>query len=163
MAAIAGCARPPRVDPSTSDLRVRAVAAGLIASIRTDKNITFHVFPSSALSAYSRSDGQILISSALLSHLSDKELAAAIAHELGHLINHGHVQSLFSLVGSCCLVDEESAADQTAVVLLRAIREDPAELQAMLATVAADPGLSPQARRGIDQRIARLKSVAKAD
>jgi Zn-dependent protease with chaperone function len=154
-----GCATTPQID-STTDIRLNSISAKLIESFTNNRPITIRVFSSPDLAAYSHSNGQILLSSTLLEKLTDAELAAAIAHELGHLINDGRLAITAALAGTNNSEDEESAADQTAVILLRATHQNPAALQTMLAKVAADPALSLDGRNHIQQRITRLNTIA---
>lgn len=158
-----GCSTRRIIESPALEMRLEPVAARLIASLKMEKVISIQIFSSTELAAYSRSNGQILISSALVQQLTDGELTAVIAHELGHLINNGNVHFIAALAGSSASDDEESAADQTALQVLRVIRQDRSAFITMLGKIADDSALSPPTRQRIAQRIARLKSIPDAN
>jgi len=158
-----GCAARQTLESPALETRLEPIAARLIAPLRMEKVISIQIFSSGELAAYSRSDGHILISSTLVQKLTNEELTAVIAHELGHLINNGNVHFVAALAGSCASDDEESAADQTALQILRATQQRPTALITMLGKIADDSALSPQTRQRIAQRITRLKSIPDAN
>jgi len=49
------------------------------------------VSPHKGLGAWAWPDGRIEVSRALVDRLDEEELAAALAHELGHLLDGGHL------------------------------------------------------------------------
>ena len=154
--AVQGCATGPHPDVALAENRLQRVSTEMLGVISSDRRITLTVFDSLELAAYSHSDGRIFVSSALLNRLRDEELAAAIAHELGHLINDGHLHTMAALSGGGARDNTEFAADQTAAQLLSASHQDPNALQTMLEKVAADPSLSDENQKRIRNRIARL-------
>jgi len=87
----------------------------------------------------------------------------SIAHELGHLVNNGHLHTVASLTGLDTFDDEESAADQTALRLMRAAQLRPRAMVTMLAKVARDCWMPACNRQRIAQRIARIKLISGAD
>jgi Zn-dependent protease with chaperone function len=89
IAAMQGCAAGSSVDVPTSNGRLQSIAATLVAPLALNKPLSIRVYPSTELAAFSRSDGRVFVSTALLEQLTDEELAAAIAHEIGHMVNHG--------------------------------------------------------------------------
>lgn len=89
--------------------------------------------------AWSWPDGRIRLSRALVDLLDDAELAAALAHEIGHLLDAGHVAGQAAALAGGGRRDGagiETRADGAACRLLRA-RGEPAALPRMLRTVAA--------------------------
>jgi Zn-dependent protease with chaperone function len=122
-----------------------------------------YVLASDETSAYSWPDGSVVVTSGLVDRLDDDELLAAIAHELGHLVDGGHLTTGVSLRGcergGTC-VDDEERADAIGVALLQARCVTGRAMASMLAKVARsqDPA-SPCARalaRRIDVLEARL-------
>jgi predicted Zn-dependent protease len=79
-----------------------------------------------------------------------------MAHELGHLLNDGHLQGVASLRGCCRSPDEEVRADARGVEVLRASGLDPAAMTAMLTKVRNLVPDAPVCRREIGHRIELL-------
>ena len=52
-----------------------------------------------AVTAYGWRGGNLFLTRGLVDVMDDDELAAAVAHELGHLLGDGHVHSMTSLRG----------------------------------------------------------------
>lgn len=110
--------------------------------------------------AYAWPSGKIYVTRGLVEILADDELAAAVAHEFGHLLGNGNMPPPASLRG-CAKEkarDEESRADALGVQLLRVSGFDPQAMTWMLAKLAADPSLSEHCRASILQRKERLSS-----
>lgn len=95
---------------------------------------TVHVriINSTRLAAWSWPDGDIYISRGLAMHLNNGELSAAIAHEMGHLINSGAVQCPFALGQVGEKLGIESGADLTGARVLAAHGISPRNLLAVL-------------------------------
>ena len=55
------------------------------------EGIAWQVSPRRGLGAWAWPDGRIEVSRALIDRLDDEELAAALAYELGHLLDGGHL------------------------------------------------------------------------
>lgn len=72
-------------------LRAERVAATLLKPLSLPKPIRIEVLPSAAPNAFSWPDGHMAVTQGLLDLVTDDELAAALAHELGHLLQDGHV------------------------------------------------------------------------
>ena len=95
------------------------------------------------LGAWSWPDGRIRVSRALVDVLGDDELRAALAHEIGHLLDAGHVAGeAAALAGSSDGVRRdpsgiEARADGLACGLLRAHGAPLDALPRMLRTVAS--------------------------
>ncbi|HEX8910782.1 MAG TPA: M48 family metalloprotease [Humisphaera sp.] len=114
--------------------------------------------------AYSWPDGRVFVSRGLVDLLDDAELAAAIAHECGHLIADGHVAATppTALTGKpahACGGDAEVAADREGVALLRAANIDPAALARVLAKLGADARLDAGIRQQVRERAELLHDI----
>jgi Zn-dependent protease with chaperone function len=55
------------------------------------EGIAWQVSPRRGLGAWAWPGGRIEVSRALIDRLDDEQLAAALAHELGHLLDGGHL------------------------------------------------------------------------
>lgn len=146
LAALAGCAatRPPA--PAADALRLARVqrighelAGATAASARIDVGLASR----DGLGAWSWPDGRIRVSRALADVLDDDELRAALAHEVGHLLDAGAIPGeAAALAGQASggrhdASGIEARADALACGLLRA-RGAPLEaLPRMLRTVAS--------------------------
>jgi predicted Zn-dependent protease len=119
-----------------------------------------HVLDSSTIGAYGWPDGNLFVTRGLVDRLSDRELAAAIAHEVGHLLNDGHLDSVVSLRGCYVSPDAEARADAIGVRLLasRGIGRD--AMTSMLNKVRASPDLPPSCGEAIGRRIELLADLA---
>ena len=106
--------------------------------------------------AYGWNNGEIYLTRGLVALLDDEELLAAVAHELGHFLRDGHVQSVVSLRGCSSGADEESAADRVGVELLRTQGLDAGAMVRMLSKVARVEATPPACRRALQQRIETL-------
>lgn len=109
--------------------------------------------------AYSWDDGRIVVTRGLIDLMTDDELAAVIAHELGHLcLARGDrvARAPFALRGNGA--DNEFLADRAGSRLLVASGIPPAALAEALARVR-DSALTPRyLKPGLSQRIAVLKA-----
>jgi predicted Zn-dependent protease len=123
-----------------------------------DRPISVHVLNMDSACAFSWPDGRIYVSRGLIDCVDDSELAAALAHEMGHLLADGKMKSVVAL-GGCYgsgNMDCESRADDIGVQLLaaRGIRRD--AMASLLTKVAASPGVSPVTRQSIQNRVRRI-------
>ena len=109
--------------------------------------------------AYSWPDGTIALSRGLVNEMPDRELQAAVAHELGHLIDDGWLRAPAALIGSRSADDDvEQRADRIAVKLLESRGLGARTLaEALRRILAADHELTEAQRRAIAARIDRLK------
>ena len=171
-AALTGCAAETQSDcvrenggtlQGARQRRVEAVSERLLLGGR---NCTVHVrvLNSGALCAFAWPDGTIYITRALADMSDDHELAAAIAHEMGHVLRDGHMEAPVALRG--CLdgvTDIEAQADHIGVELLRSAGLPVAAMPSMLQKVAASDLTSNDCRRALDRRIKLIKAhIAKA-
>jgi Zn-dependent protease with chaperone function len=112
-----------------------------------------HVLNSDVVGAYGWPDAQIFVSRGLVDLLTDQQLAAAVAHEMGHLLADGHLHTIVSLRGCCQTPDAEVRADAVAVELLQSRGIAPIVMIEMLRRVESAPSVSPSCRAGIGHRI----------
>ena len=95
----------------------------------------------------------------LVDGLDDAELAAAVAHEIGHLLDEGHLRSRAGLRGGHTRStgsDAEARADAVGVTLLESAGLPRSAMVGMLEKVADAPGLSTSTRSSIRRRIGLL-------
>ncbi|MBI1368619.1 MAG: M48 family metalloprotease [Planctomycetes bacterium] len=115
------------------------------------------VLDSDALAAYAWPADRIFVTRGLIEKTLPDELAAAMAHELGHLISDGHLAVGWSLQGVGNTLDKEQAADQFGCRMLGRAGMDRGAMERLLVKVrGAAP--DPQLRSRIDQRIAHLRA-----
>lgn len=112
---LSGCAAQPKATSSAAQTwaqkwgglvidgslaRVERISLPLLQTVPpTSRKIRLHVLASESLTAYAWPTGEIYISRGLVAALSDEELAAAVAHEMGHLVGDGHVCAVAALDG----------------------------------------------------------------
>ncbi len=111
-------------------------------------------------SAFSWRSGQVFVTRGLIDLLDDEELAAALDHELGHLLSDGHVRPVAGLKGceeQKCF-DAESRADETGVRLLESQGIAPGAMARMLIKVKAAAGGPAPCQAALEHRIELLES-----
>lgn len=133
----AGCRGPsplPDLDRAVSAERQERVAR-IGEALLPGAGVRWDLSRREEFGAWAWPEGRIAVSPALVDHLDDDALAAALAHELGHLLDGGHLRATpHALDGAG--EDVERRADRIACCLL-ARRGVPGEAMArMLATVA---------------------------
>src|SRR2546430_27653 len=80
--------------------RARRVSASLLSQCRSEnQNLTVSVLDAEVLGAFGWRDGQIYVTRGLVTLLDDDELAAVVSHELGHLLDRGHLHAVAGLQG----------------------------------------------------------------
>ena len=159
-----GCAAPAgvgRTAPLLTSERQRAdVALARLSASLDGRVIRLTVSDSSTVAAYAWPDGRVLLTRGLVRLLDDDELAAAVAHELGHLLADGHLRTVAALGGARLAgpsaADVESRADAAGCGLLSAAGYAPAAMPRMLQKVAGAPGTSGATRASLKNRIGRL-------
>jgi Zn-dependent protease with chaperone function len=114
------------------------------------------VLDSDQLGAFSWPSGHVFVTRALIDHVSDDELTAAIAHELGHLLPAPRTAAVTSLKGHPAAFETELRADHLARQLLADANLPPAALRTLLQKLAADDRLSPAKRHDLHLRAQRL-------
>lgn len=141
--------------------RAEAVASRFSASFSVLPPV--HVLNSECVGAYGWPDGNIFVTRGLMDLLSDDELAAAIAHEMGHLLADGHLRSVVGLNGCCKEPDAEARADGVGFELLEN-RGIPAHAMIdMLQKFRNALVSSPSCQQAIGHRIELLKARAQAE
>jgi hypothetical protein len=142
-----------------------ARALARVAPERCSLRLTIGVLQNEAPEAHSFKDGAIYVSTGLLAQLTDDELAAVVAHELGHLMIDGLLATepaaLAGHAATLAAEDEELHADLLARQVLDCRGIPPAALTIALAKVADvskdQPFYVPLTRRvvvlkGMDRR-----------
>lgn len=119
--------------------------------------LRIHVLDSSDVGAFAWPEGDIVITTALLELLSDDELAAAIAHEVGHLLSDGHLRAAAALVGEPSQHDSEAAADELGTRLLTDGGRPAEAMIRMLEKVQRANAPAGATLRGLARRTALLK------
>jgi hypothetical protein len=137
-AVAAGCYGPsPRqLDRAADAARVERIER-LGQALLADKHLAWGVSPREGLGAWAWPDGRVQVSRVLVDRLDDDELAAALAHELGHLLDGGNLSSApLALSGSPRVGDLEDRADRIGCCLLER-RGVPCEAMARMLTAVA--------------------------
>jgi predicted Zn-dependent protease len=107
--------------------------------------------------AYAWTDGEIYVTRGLVRQLSANELSAVIAHELGHLLDDGTLQTVFALHGGTAGEDVEVRADSLGVQLLVAANLPGSAMREMLQKLKDFATTSRDERERIADRISRLQ------
>jgi len=139
------------------DPRVQAACSLLGTSLKSAVHV--HVLDSAIVCAYGWPDGNLFVTRGLVELLNDQELAAAIAHEMGHLLNDGHLHTVVNLRGCCVSPDVEARADAIGVRLLNQRGIDCKAMISMLEKVKSSPGVPPSCQTAISHRIELLNEV----
>jgi predicted Zn-dependent protease len=127
-----------------------------------ERPIRMSVLDSHTVGAYGWPNGNLFVTRGLVDLLSDCELAAAIAHEMGHLLNDGHLHTVVSLRGCCVSPDAEARADAIGVRLLQESGIDPGTMVSMLSKVQLASGVSSSCQKAIGLRIELLRGIPSA-
>jgi predicted Zn-dependent protease len=154
MPLVGGCATPPARLPAEKTLE-SVMVARLTAGLG-GRSVRLAVGNSARPAAYSWPDGRVLVTRGLLRLLDEEQVAAAVAHELGHLVVGGHVSTPAALGGATAVRDVESRADAAGRELLRVAGYDPGAMARMLQTVAASPDTGRACRARLLDRVERL-------
>jgi predicted Zn-dependent protease len=138
---LGACHGPVRLQATADEPRLERVQR-LGASLAPEGTaIQFGLSSRRGLAAFAWPDGSVLVTRALADLLDDDQLAAALAHEIGHLVDGGHLASMpAALAGRPADDDAERHADRTGCALLAAHGRSPAAMQRMLETLAAALG-----------------------
>jgi predicted Zn-dependent protease len=165
---IVGCsAGPSRVDQwvtrqggvaiDARQARVDAVASRLLRG-RGELQVHVHILANDAPCAYGWPNGQLFVTRGLVDRVTDEELSAALAHEMGHLLSDGHTRNVMSLRGCQENLDAEQRADAVGVEFMRLQGLPPQSMITMLKKVCESGTLSPACRDALDHRITLLES-----
>lgn len=120
--------------------RVQRIGRQLALATSAPERIDVGLSQRGAIGAWSWPDGRIRVSRTLADALDDDELRAALAHEIGHLLDAGHVAGgPAALAGGTPRHEQagvEARADALACALLRTRGVPTDALPRMLRTVA---------------------------
>jgi Zn-dependent protease with chaperone function len=167
LAAALGC-QPARVpgpratpldapeDARRAERLARAVARLGVADLRVG------VSDRGGLGAWAWPRGAVEVSRDLVDLLDDEELAAAVAHEVGHLDDGGHRAPPPSALGGAADAEAEARADRLGCRLLAARGLDPAATVRLLEKLDAALA-SPRAPAPFAARIARAREACPAE
>lgn len=120
------------------------------------------VLDSEEVGAYGWRGGELFVTRGLVDLLDDQELAAALAHEMGHLLGDGSARPLVRLSGG---VDAdanlmvEANADRLGADFLRRQHLPAQAMPRMLAKVARATGMDGSCRDALRRRIELLRSA----
>jgi Zn-dependent protease with chaperone function len=134
----------------------RARQAGALVERAVGQRLSIHVLASDDVAAYAWPPAEIYLTQRLLDLLDDEELAAAIAHEAGHLAGDGHltVQSPpDALLGRRHI---EARADDWGLRLLERAGVPQRAMSSMLVTVSQATGRGTPTGRSLARRAAQL-------
>lgn len=152
----AGCAVAPDRDEARAGVALLRLRPAFAAPV------SLRVAASDRLAAYSWDDGRIVVTRGLVDSLTDDELAAAIAHEMGHLCLARAGQPArppFALRGN--RGDDEHRADLEALRLLQSSGIPLAALARALGRVRDSPLTPGSLKEGLWLRIAALRAAGK--
>ncbi|MEZ0265802.1 MAG: M48 family metalloprotease [Phycisphaerae bacterium] len=135
--------------------RVTHLAESLIARAGRS-GVTVAVLGTREPGAFAWPGGRVFVSRGLVECMTDAELQAALAHELGHLAAHPGARPPAAVVGQAD--PDECDADRAGLALLVAIGQDPGAMRSMLSKLSLHPAVPEAARRAVALRIAQLSS-----
>lgn len=143
------------VDASESRQRLEAARDRLLPEgLRSQ--IKVEVLCASEPAAFSWDDGSVFATNGLLRLLNDDELAAAVAHEVGHVFNNRGGRQVLNLRGRSDAAAAEFEADAAGMSLIEQASIPPASMTTMLVKVRDAAALNSRCRTGMTQRILRL-------
>lgn len=115
-----------------------------------------HILNSDAVCAYAFAPGDVFVTRGLMDRATDDQLAAAIAHEMGHLISDGKTRDLVAIRGTPGAHDAEARADAIGCQILLAHHIPSTAMIHMLQLVS---DTNPLCRCDLERRIALLKRL----
>lgn len=149
---IAGSAKVPDISNDLRSARLQHVFGQLIAG-HPDLQVNARVMDSGVVCAYAWPNGTIYVTRGLMDRGDDAVIAAAIAHEIGHLLSDGHVPAVASLKGCSHDPDGEIRADAYGVGLLR-LQHLPDDAMARMLILVRDANtLTPDCKIAMTRRI----------
>ena len=141
----------------------------LVRLLGPQNSLRVAVVESESLRAFAWPSGHLLVSCGLARgtmEADDEALAAALAHECGHLMDDGHMWQTGHRHHPATLAhgsaDAEARADRLGVQLLIRAGYSAKAMDRLLVRLASDPTLKPAYQRTIRERIASLRA-AEAD
>jgi hypothetical protein len=144
----------PDEDPCA---RIAGEAARPLMDLCSGRRIHVRVLCNDEAKAYAWTDGEIYITRGLVQHLSADELSAVVAHELGHLLDDGTLQTVFALDGRTADDDAEARADELGIQLLLTANLPGSAMREMLQKLKDFTTTSRDERDRIAYRIDRLQ------
>lgn len=136
--------------------RVKRIGQALAAGL-PGRTVRFHVLATREVTAYSFPNGDVFLTRGLVDRAGDNEVAAAIAHEFGHLLGNGYLRGPVALYEKNQDLDVEERADAVGCEVLRMHGISPKYLIKTLQLVASSTN-NPRCRKEMRQRIAKLRS-----
>ena len=137
------------------DARLTACADRL--NRRLESDVRLSLLNNNAISAYAWPDGHLYVTRGLMDRMNDDELEAAMAHEIGHLLDHGNLRTTWSLNNPSDELNTESRADIIGSRLLQQMGLGIDTMIRMLEKVTLDENLSKSSRERLKHRIAILR------
>lgn len=126
-----------------------------------DSRLSVQVLQTPIVCAYGWPTGHLFVTRGLVDRLDDDELAAALAHEMGHLLDHGALPMVASLRGCCNQNgDAEARADALGAGVLASRGIPTRAMVSMLAKVRACNDTNPPCREAIGHRIELLRDAS---
>ena len=136
-------------------------AVGRLTASLDGRAVRYAISNSPTPAAYGWPDGRLLLTRGLVRLLDDDELAAAVAHELGHLLDDGHLHEAAPAAALGGVgVDAEARADAAGVRLLGGAGLPADAMPRMLEKVARADGTSDGSARRLMERVLRLREAA---
>ena len=123
--------------------------------------IRIRVLAANTVAAYGWRGGELFVTRGLVDLVDDKELAAALAHEMGHLLADERERAVAGLSGGDVDSDlgVEARADRIGVDLLRRHHLPPQAMPRMLIKVEQATGLDQSCPDALRRRVEMLKWV----
>lgn len=122
--------------------------------------VKIRITHSARVGAFSWPDGTVELTRGLVDRLDREELAAAIAHELGHVLGAREPAARSALSGRSGMPDDaEARADRFATRLLARAGYAPEAMARTLTKVMHSPGMTPACRARLAKRIALLAAA----
>jgi hypothetical protein len=149
------------LDPGRQE-RVDSIAHRLVIG-HPELPTTVRILNSDAVCAYGLPDGTLFVTRGLLDRADDDVIAAALAHEMGHLLGDGYVRPVVSVKGCNEDLGAEGRADAYGVELLRLQNLPPDSMVRMLRIVRDSNSLSPTCVRAMGQRIEWLNGCGSTE
>lgn len=149
---MAGSASRAEMSNDPQSARLQQIVGRLVAG-HPDLHVSARVMDTGSVCAYAWPNGTIYVTRGLMDRGDDAVLAAAIAHEIGHLLSDGHVSAVASLKGCSHDPDGEIRADAYGVGLL-SLQHLPDDAMARMLILVRDMNtLSPACRMAMTRRI----------
>lgn len=136
--------------------QARAEAALFRLTLPQQARVRVQVLDSNSVGAFAWPDGDVFVTRGLVDLLNEPELTAALAHEMGHLLDGGFAHALVSLHGCSSDPDAEIRADAIGMRLLQQNGLPPGAMSSMLAKVSASAAMPPSRRAEMRRRLAAV-------